>query len=123
MENRLPGADANPYLAIAGSLLCGYLGVEEKLSRSPEASGNAYRSKSTLPKTMEEALDRFAACSRCGPCSARSSSQTYPARQEVELHLFQSVVTTGNATTCCSKSDDGFQFRPGHREILLCRDG
>ncbi|TIO72961.1 MAG: glutamine synthetase, partial [Mesorhizobium sp.] len=44
VENRLPGADANPYLAIAGSLIAGYLGVEEKLARSPEAFGNAYRS-------------------------------------------------------------------------------
>ncbi len=29
VENRLPGADANPYLAIAASLLCGYIGMVE----------------------------------------------------------------------------------------------
>ncbi|RWF56137.1 MAG: glutamine synthetase [Mesorhizobium sp.] len=94
VENRLPGADANPYLAMAGSLLCGYLGVEEKLSRSPEASGNAYRSKSTLPKTMEEALDRFAACSPVRELLGEDFFQTYLRVKSVELDLFQSVVTS-----------------------------
>ncbi|TIL69331.1 glutamine synthetase family protein [Mesorhizobium sp.] len=94
VENRLPGADANPYLAMAGSLLCGYLGVEEKLSRSPEASGNAYRSKSTLPKTMEEALDRFAACSPVRDLLGEDFVQTYLRVKSVELDLFQSVVTS-----------------------------
>ncbi|RWO12003.1 MAG: glutamine synthetase [Mesorhizobium sp.] len=94
VENRLPGADANPYLAMAGSLLCGYLGVEEKLSRSPEASGNAYRSKSTLPKTMEEALDRFAVCSPVRELLGEDFVQTYLRVKSVELDLFQSVVTS-----------------------------
>ncbi|RUV31188.1 glutamine synthetase family protein, partial [Mesorhizobium sp. M5C.F.Ca.IN.020.32.2.1] len=94
VENRLPGADSNPYLAMAGSLLCGYLGVEKKLSRSPEASGNAYRSKSTLPKTMEEALDRFAACSPVRELLGEDFFQTYLRVKSVELDLFQSVVTS-----------------------------
>ncbi|RWQ27491.1 glutamine synthetase family protein [Mesorhizobium sp.] len=94
VENRLPGADANPYLAMAGSLLCGYLGVEEKLSRLPEASGNTYRSKSTLPKTMEEALDRFAACSPVRDLLGEDFVQTYLRVKSVELNLFQSVVTS-----------------------------
>uniref|UniRef100_A0A1I8AMX0 Gln-synt_C domain-containing protein n=1 Tax=Steinernema glaseri TaxID=37863 RepID=A0A1I8AMX0_9BILA len=34
VENRLPGADANPYLAIAASLLCGYLGMVEGIAPS-----------------------------------------------------------------------------------------
>jgi glutamine synthetase len=93
VENRLPGADANPYLAIAGSLLCGYLGVENKLARSTEASGNAYRRKSTLPKTMEDALDRFAACSPVQNLLGAEFCQTYLRVKSVELDLFQSVVT------------------------------
>ncbi|MER8707257.1 glutamine synthetase family protein [Mesorhizobium sp. M1088] len=94
VENRLPGADANPYLAIAGSLLCGYLGVEEKIARSTEASGNAYRSRSTLPKTMEEALDRFAACDPLRAVLGEDFFQTYLRVKSVELDLFQSVVTS-----------------------------
>ncbi|MER9681754.1 glutamine synthetase family protein [Mesorhizobium sp. M0184] len=94
VENRLPGADANPYLAIAGSLLCGYLGVEEKIARSTEASGNAYRSRSTLPKTMEEALDRFAACDSVRAVLGEDFFQTYLRVKSVEIDLFQSVVTS-----------------------------
>lgn len=94
VENRLPGADANPYLAIAGSLLCGYLGVEKKIARSTEASGNAYRSRSTLPKTMEEALDRFAACDPLRAVLGEDFFQTYLRVKSVELDLFQSVVTS-----------------------------
>lgn len=93
VENRLPGADANPYLAMAGSLIAGYLGIEEKLARSPEASGNAYRSQSTLPKTMEEALDRFAACEPVRALLGEDFSQTYLRVKSVELDLFQTVVT------------------------------
>jgi glutamine synthetase len=94
VENRLPGADCNPYLAMAGSLLAGYLGVEQKIGRSAEASGNAYKAKSTLPKTLEEALDRFAAC---GPVRERLGEdffQSYLRVKSVELDLFQSVVTS-----------------------------
>nr|WP_292450098.1 glutamine synthetase family protein [Mesorhizobium sp.] len=94
VENRLPGADANPYLAMAGSLIAGYLGIEEKISRAPEASGNAYRSKSTLPKTMEEALDRFAACSPVRALLGEDFFQTYRRVKNVELDLFQGVVTS-----------------------------
>ncbi|RAZ92218.1 glutamine synthetase [Mesorhizobium hawassense] len=93
IENRLPGADANPYLAMAGSLIAGYLGIEEKLARSAEASGNAYKSKSTLPKTMEEALDRFAACEPVRALLGEDFFQTYLRVKSVELDLFQSVVT------------------------------
>jgi len=94
VENRLPGADANPYLAMAGSLIAGYLGIEEKLARSPEAFGNAYSVKSTLPKTMEEALDRFAACEPVKALLGEDFFQTYLRVKSVELDLFQSVVTS-----------------------------
>ncbi|TPJ33789.1 glutamine synthetase family protein [Mesorhizobium sp. B2-8-3] len=94
IENRLPGADANPYLAMAGSLIAGYLGIEEKLARSEEAFGNAYKSKSTLPKTMEEALDRFAACEPVRALLGEDFFQTYLRVKSVELDLFQSVVTS-----------------------------
>jgi glutamine synthetase len=94
IENRLPGADANPYLAMAGSLIAGYLGIEEKLARSPEAFGNAYRSKSNLPKTMEEALDRLAACAPVRALLGEDFFQTYLRVKSVELDLFQSVVTS-----------------------------
>ena len=49
VENRVPGADANPYLAFAASLACGYLGMVEKIKPSDPVEGSAYRYAHTLP--------------------------------------------------------------------------
>jgi glutamine synthetase len=62
IENRLAGADANPYLAIAASLVCGYLGMTERLKPTNQIEGTAYRMAHTLPKTANEALQKFQAC-------------------------------------------------------------
>jgi len=60
VENRLPGADANPYLAIAASLLCGYLGMIEKIEPSAPVEGRAYERRNLrLPLTIEDALERM----------------------------------------------------------------
>lgn len=62
IENRLPGADANPYLAFAGSLLCGYLGMVQHLEPTIPATGDAaFRSDDKrLPLNLEEALELMA---------------------------------------------------------------
>ena len=59
VENRVPGADANPYLAFAASLACGYLGMTEKIKPSEPVVGSAYRYAHTLPINLEEALDKL----------------------------------------------------------------
>ena len=59
VENRLAGADANPYLAVAASLACGYLGMKEKLKPRKPIEGSAYRLARTLPRTLYDALERF----------------------------------------------------------------
>lgn len=61
VENRVAGVDVNPYLAIAGSLACGYLGMIEGLEPGKPQSGDAYRIKSqALPSHLPDALTRFA---------------------------------------------------------------
>ncbi len=59
VENRVPGADANPYLAFAASLACGYLGMTERIKPSDPVEGSAYRYAHTLPINLEEALDKL----------------------------------------------------------------
>ena len=56
VENRVAGADANPYLAIAATLACGYLGMTEELDPSRPIEGSAYRLAHTLPRTLYDAL-------------------------------------------------------------------
>ena len=57
VENRLPGMDCNPYLGIAASLACGYLGLMEKKQPRPEFKGSAYIDSDDIPTTMGDALD------------------------------------------------------------------
>jgi glutamine synthetase len=59
IENRVPGADANPYLCIAASLACGYLGMMEKLKASAPIEGSAYRYAHSLPINLDDAMSKL----------------------------------------------------------------
>jgi glutamine synthetase len=59
VENRVGGADANPYLAIAASLACGYLGMVENLQPSEPISGSAHDLPFALPRALDSALRRL----------------------------------------------------------------
>jgi len=59
-ETRIPGADANPYLAFAALLAAGLYGIEEQLQLGPAFEGNAYESDvERFPSTMRDAIDRL----------------------------------------------------------------
>jgi glutamine synthetase len=59
-ETRIPGADANPYLAFAALLAAGLYGLEERLELGPAFEGNAYESDvERFPHTLREAIDRL----------------------------------------------------------------
>ncbi|MGH6901722.1 MAG: glutamine synthetase family protein [Geminicoccaceae bacterium] len=57
VENRVAGADANPYLAIAASLACGFRGMVDELEATKPIEGSAYRLAQTLPRHLTDALD------------------------------------------------------------------
>lgn len=62
IENRIAGADVNPYLAIAASLICGYLGLSEKVKPRPEYFGEGYSELcDALPASLPDAVDLMAA--------------------------------------------------------------
>ncbi|MGF1476065.1 MAG: glutamine synthetase family protein [Geminicoccaceae bacterium] len=56
VENRVAGADANPYLAIAASLACGYLGMVDRLEPSAPLKDSAYTRGHNLPRQMSDGL-------------------------------------------------------------------
>jgi len=62
IENRLAGADANPYLAIAATLACGYLGMMERLDPTPPLYGSGYDRPHSLPTDLSQALQPFTEC-------------------------------------------------------------
>ncbi len=57
VENRLAGMDCNPYLGLAASLACGYLGLKEGRMPRAECVGDAYSGDDELPLNMGDALD------------------------------------------------------------------
>lgn len=57
LENRLAGMDCNPYLGLAASLACGYLGLCEQENPRAECLGDAYMSEDELPYNLGDALD------------------------------------------------------------------
>jgi glutamine synthetase len=61
VENRCPGADANPYLAFAATIAAGLHGVEQELDLGELYKGNAYADPAVreVPKTLYEAIDLF----------------------------------------------------------------
>src|SRR3546814_19497015 len=62
VENRLPGADSNHYLALAASLVCGYIGMVDRMVPPKPITGRAYQRARTLPRTLGAAHDRLAPC-------------------------------------------------------------
>ncbi|MDQ3468059.1 MAG: glutamine synthetase family protein [Chloroflexota bacterium] len=62
IENRLPGADANPYLSYAAILAAGLHGIEQKIEPPPEFQGNGYRATGVarVPSALYQAIEAFA---------------------------------------------------------------
>ncbi|MFW2588224.1 glutamine synthetase family protein [Sagittula sp. SSi028] len=59
VENRVAGMDCNPYLGIAASLACGYLGLKAQLEPSDEFRGDAYDGDGDFPQVLGQALELF----------------------------------------------------------------
>jgi glutamine synthetase len=74
VENRLPGADVNPYLALAAMIAAGLDGIDRELDLEPALEGNAYTSdKPHVPKNLYDARDLFAKSDLArGPLARRS---------------------------------------------------
>ena len=94
VENRLAGADANPYLAIAASLACGYIGMEQKLTPRPPIEGSAYRLAHTLPKTLHDALYRFNASKALKTVLGERFIDAVTVVKEMELDAYQKVISS-----------------------------
>jgi glutamine synthetase len=94
MENRLPGADVNPYLALAGMLAGGLHGIENELPLEDELVGNAYASdKPRVPSTMGDARDRFARSEIARKALGDEVVDHFVNMADVELAAYNATVT------------------------------
>jgi glutamine synthetase len=94
MENRLPGGDVNPYLALAAMLAGGLHGIEHELELEDEQVGNAYTSdKPKVPRTLRAARDAFTSSEVARAVFGDEVVDHYTNMADVELAAFDSAVT------------------------------
>ncbi|WP_182523440.1 glutamine synthetase family protein [Nocardioides dongkuii] len=94
MENRVPGADANPYLALAAMIAGGLHGIENELPLGEELVGNAYTSGlPKVPATMTAARETFATSAVARAALGDEVVDHYTNMADVELAAYQAAVT------------------------------
>ncbi|MFI2475676.1 glutamine synthetase family protein [Nocardia xishanensis] len=99
VENRIPGGDVNPYLAVAASLAAGLHGIERRLPLEPEFHGNAYRSqRPRVPKTLREAAQLFGESAVARAAFGAEVVEHYRNAAQVELDAFDAAVTDWERT-------------------------
>ncbi len=94
MENRIPGADANPYLALAAMIAGGLHGIDEELELEPELTGNAYASdKPRVPSTMGAAREMFYTSEVVRAALGDEVVEHYANMADIELAAYNAAVT------------------------------
>jgi glutamine synthetase len=116
VENRLAGSDVNPYLAIAATLACGYLGIEEGLQAGDPVEGSAYNNENTIHEFLHGRFDEIL--------------------HTLHPHIYASITAMKNSIAmrkmlgdefvnlyCSMKADEYREFQsiitPWEREILM----
>jgi glutamine synthetase len=101
VECRLPGADVNPYLAIAALIAGGLHGVHNDLSLEPAFEGNAYLSdKPRVPSTLREAAELFGSSDVVRDAFGDEVVGHYLNNAHVELEAFEAAVTDWERFRC-----------------------
>ncbi len=93
LENRLPSSDANPYLAIAASLACGYLGLVEGINAGDPVAGSANDDEIALPRGLLEAVALFEDCEELVEIFGKRFVATYRAIKKTEFETFMQVIS------------------------------
>jgi glutamine synthetase len=94
MENRVPGGDVNPYLAVAALVASGLDGIERELALEPAFPGNAYASdKPRVPATLRDAAQCFAESKLAVEAFGADVVDHYLNAARVELAAFDAAVT------------------------------
>jgi glutamine synthetase len=93
VENRVIGADANPYVALAATLACGYLGMKNRIEPSPECKGDAYLGEYQLPRSLVEALSRLRAETALHEVLGKQFVTVYTEVKEIEHAEFMKVIS------------------------------
>ncbi|MFE2375889.1 glutamine synthetase family protein [Streptomyces sp. NPDC059398] len=93
-ENRLPGGDVNPHLAVAGLVAAGLYGIEQRLELPDECTGNAYTAGyERVPTTLREAAELWETSPVAKAAFGAEVVAHYRNMARVELEAFDAAVT------------------------------
>ncbi len=95
LEMRLPGADTNPYLAIAAVLASVRIGIDRNLDPGPALVGNGYRRDPSpvIPRTLGEAAQSFRDSATARECFGDAVVDHYAAVGQHEWSTFLTAVS------------------------------
>ena len=100
LENRMPGADANPYLALSAMLAAGMAGIQERLDCGDQYQGNAYVDPklARLPSGLRDAADLFAQSQLARAAFGDAVLEFYVHHARLELQAFGDAGTDWEKT-------------------------
>ena len=95
IENRMPGADANPYLAFAATIAAGMAGIRENFDCADDYRGNAYVDQKlrALPSSLEQAIDLLRHSKLARESFGQDVIDFYTHTGSLEVHAFNNSVT------------------------------
>ncbi|MCK6426082.1 MAG: glutamine synthetase family protein [Burkholderiaceae bacterium] len=93
IENRVIGADANPYVALAATLACGWLGIQNRIEPTPECKGDAYLGDYQLPRSLGEALEKLRREKDLADVLGEAFVTVYTEVKEIEHAEFMKVIS------------------------------
>jgi glutamine synthetase len=94
VENRVPGGDVNPYLAVAGMIAAGLDGIDRELPLEPEFRGNAYDAdRPRVPGTLRDAAELLASSDLAKTALGEGVVAHYLNAARIETESFNAAVT------------------------------
>ena len=102
MENRIPGADCNPYLAFAATIAAGLHGVEHGVEPPERFDGNAYEARDVarVPHSIVDAIAALEQSATAGRCVRARSARAPVNTARQEWLAFGTVVTDWERRRC-----------------------
>ena len=93
VENRIASADVNPYLAIATSLACGFIGMKQGLKPTDPLKGSAYEEPMQLSRHWYDSLRRLDDCAELRDILGEVFVDVYVSVKEIEFDNFLNVIS------------------------------
>ncbi len=94
IENRVPGVDVNPYLAMAATLACGWLGMREQLQPTAPMTRSAWNLDYELPRHLEDAIERMRGCDAVADVLGERFVSAFCAVKELEYSTYNRVISS-----------------------------